>query len=309
MKYAQEIPSNQMQKFNHEQIIKSCLLRWQQEDDRTKFFSNVFNSWVSSIPETAIAMIFHLLSCFCYYPHKVVNQYLVELHNKLISNGEINDDNTVYTSIKSNTGIGNSSNDYLVEYKLLNNINKYTWFDDIRKIKPKQQAYILNVILIDDCSGSGSTLIKYLGNNLDFFRGKNIYFITIHIMKEALVNISRYAQEQNLNIYVIFAIDQDKAFNNTFFHNNQSLKEHFIAISKSLEIHDNYILGYDKSEGLFAFYNNTPNNTLGIFWQDTSRIRSIFPRKNDKKPIWMTLMEQKDNRKKQNYRSVSGWHR
>lgn len=157
---------------SNRQQISSCLARWQYEDKRTKYFSDIFDEWVKNIPSTAIEMIFYLLSRFCYYPHKLVNRYLVELHDRLITEGEITDDNTIYISIKSRTGIGNSSNDYWSEYKYQNNINKYSCIDDIRKISSMQHAAISNIVIIDDCSGSGKTLIDYLTANLDLVHCK-----------------------------------------------------------------------------------------------------------------------------------------
>lgn len=294
-----------MQGLNRQQTIASCLSRWQHEDDRTKYFSTTFDTWVDSIPSDAIDMIFYLLSIFCYYPHEIVNRYLVELHKELIAKGTITDENTIFISIKTTSGIGNSSNDYWVEYKFLNKLNKFTCIDDIRKLAREQVALISNVVIIDDCSGSGSTLTEYLGRNLDFFSEKNIYFITIHLMKAALDYINQYADERKLKVKVLFAIDQDKAFNDKYFEGDQSLKEKFIAVSHGLNIHKDHILGFEESEGLFAFYNNTPNNTLGLFWHDTEKYRSIFPRKNDKKPAWMLLKTQRQDRKSQNYYSAT----
>ena len=293
-----------MQSLSRQQIAASCLSRWQHEDERTEYFSTSFETWVDSIPSDAIDMIFHLLSSFCYYPHEIVNRYLVELHKDLIAKSTITDDNTIFISIKTTSGIGNSSNDYWVEYKLQNRINKYTCIDDIRKLLPEQSALISNVVIIDDCSGTGSTLTKYLGRNLDFFSDKNIYFITIHLMKTALDNINKFAQEKYIKIHVLFAIIQDKAFNDKYFEENGSLKEQFIDVSHKLNVNKDHILGFEETEGLFAFYNNTPNNTLGLFWHDTDKYRSLFPRKNDKRPAWMNFKVQRQYRKNQNYYSA-----
>lgn len=293
-----------MQSLNRQQIAASCLSRWQHEDERTEYFSTSFETWVDSIPRDSIDMIFQLLSAFCYYPHEIVNRYLVKLHKDLIAKGTITDENTIFISIKTTSGIGNSSNDYWVEYKLQNKINKHTCIDDIRRLLPEQVALISNVVIIDDCSGTGNTLTKYLSRNLDLFSNKNIYFITIHLMKKALDNINKFAQEKKMKICVLFAMIQDKAFNDKYFAENQSFKEQFIDVSLGLNIHKDHILGFEESEGLFAFYNNTPNNTLGLFWHDTENYRSLFPRRNDKKPAWMNFKAQRKNRKKQNYYSA-----
>jgi hypothetical protein len=295
-----------MQESNSHHIVTECLGRWRYEDERTKYFSDIFNTWVASIPKTAIEMIFHLLSTLCYYPHRLVNEYLVELHNRLNAKGEITNNNTIYISIKSRTGIGNSSNDYWVEYKFQNRINKYICFDDIRRLSPQQHAVISNIVIIDDCSGSGKTLVDYLRANSDFFRGKNIFFITIHVMKVALENINIFAKEENLKVDVLFIFEQDKAFKDEYFKDKDSMKDDFIKLSRDLNINDGHILGFEESEGLFAFYNNTPNNTLGLFRYDIGEYRSLFPRKDDKKPTWWNLKENKQVRKAQNYHSKIG---
>jgi hypothetical protein len=282
-------------------ILNSCLKRWQYEDERTRYFSQIFDEWISKIPDDAIKMVYYLLSCFCYYPHDNVNKLLVKLHKRLLMRGSINDNNTIYLMIKSKIGIGNSSNDYWSEYKYQNKLNKYTFIDNINFLEDRQLEYIQNVVFIDDCSGSGGTFIKYINNNIDIFRNKNIYFITIHIMKQAVDSIKNYSKENKLKISIITNICQDKAFNLRYFKNNEYLKTLLIDLSRSFKINNNYILGYDDTEGLFAFFNNSPNNTLGLFWHDTATYRSPFPRKFDSKPVWMKYEEEKKKREAQNY--------
>lgn len=297
-----------MEKIEYNQIRSECLIRWKYEDERIKYFSDKFGEWFKSIPKGANEIFINLLSRFCYYPHRQVNEYLVSLHSILIKKNNINDNNTIFISIKTDSGIGSSSNDYWVEYKLQNCINKYICFDDINKLTSEQSSYIQNVVIIDDCSGSGGTLIKYLNksNNFSFFKDKKIFFIAIHVMKEALLSIEKFSKEKNLEIRVIYMHQQDKAFNDKYFEGKAELKNEFICISKNLKIDNRHILGFEDSEGLFAFYNNTPNNTLGVFWCNTEKCHAIFPRKNDEKPMWWNLKGQRKHRKNQNFLSAKG---
>ena len=55
---------------------------------------------------------------------------------------------------------------------------------------------------------------------------------------------------------------------------------------------------------LVAFYNNTPNNTLGIIRYDTKSYTSLFPRKNDHVPHWMQLKKRKQGRTRANYNNA-----
>lgn len=283
-------------------VINDCIERWGGEDERTKTFSELYREWLDNIEEENKQFIIDLLHMFCYYPHSKTNFWLKELHNRLITEHKITDDNTIYSSIESKSGICNSSDEYANDYKLYNNISKYIFYDDIHKINSRQWAVIENVVFIDDCSGSGKTFTDYLKLNLNLLQSKNIYLIAIHVMSDAINHINDFAKESNITIEVINAVTQDKAFNHNFeSYDNQKVKELFINASKKLGIPGNHILGFDKCESLLAFYNNTPNNTLGLFWYDTKYNKSIFPRKNDKRPSWYSLKEDTKERSTLNY--------
>ena len=59
--------------------------------------------------------------------------------------------------------------------------------------------------------------------------------------------------------------------------------------------------GYSCTESLVAFFNDTPNNTLGIFWKNTDKNDALFPRNQEEKPAWMKFREDKKDRMKSNY--------
>lgn len=64
---------------------------------------------------------------------------------------------------------------------------------------------------------------------------------------------------------------------------------------------ENDIFGFSKSESLVSFYNDTPNNTLGVFWKNTSKNNALFPRNNERKPAWMRFKSDKKQRNESNY--------
>ena len=61
------------------------------------------------------------------------------------------------------------------------------------------------------------------------------------------------------------------------------------------------MLGYKNTEALVAFYNNTPNNTLPIFWTDVEDNKALFPRNDDEKPSWKMMKRDKELRSESNY--------
>lgn len=288
-------------------IIKDCLDRWKitdNLDDKIKIFKTNFNSWFERFNNNDESdIILKLLEHFFYYSHSFVNYYFkksyYDIKNKY-KNMSIN--NTIYTFIKSNSGIANSSIDYWHEYRLVNKINKKICFEDIGKISDEQFKSIEYIIFIDDFSGTSNTFVNHLKNKIEIYKNKTVIFVTIHIMKDAICNIKKIALENNFNVDFFQYKIQDKAFSNKYFISNINIKkEIFKNISKKLKINEKYIFGYKKSESLAAFYNNTPNNTLGIFWFDTCLNKAIFPRDNPDTPCWYNLSKNKKQRKVNNY--------
>lgn len=289
---------------NANEIKEQCLSKWSvglKLDERLSNFDGSFCEWLKQIPEKNRDTVLVLIENMEYYPHEVTNSWLKKLHIQLLQKDNVTDDNTIYVFIKSKDGATNSSNDYWTEYKLINQINKNICIEDMNSLSSDQFLHIDNIVFIDDFSGSGKSFIDELSKEPSRYIGKNIYFITINIMRNAMETIKKYGEDNNLNIILLSAFEQGKAFERNLFIDNDAAKQEIETISKDFKIPSNQILGYKKSEALIAFYNNTPNNTLGFIRYDTESYKSIFPRKNDPIPSWMSLGENKSKRKIMNY--------
>lgn len=275
---------------------------------RLQKFSDEFENWISRFSTEAKPIVIKLLDHFEYYSRRVTNKWLETLHKQLLKAGVISDEDTIYAFIKSKDGISNSSNDYWTEYKSLNNLNLNLCYENIDAITDKQWTYISNSVFIDDCSGTGKSFLDEIKKRPDRYKHKNVYFISIHIMKDALKNIDQYAKNNDINIVCIKAVVQGKAFSDEIFDNNDLAKKIIIDISSEYGIPSVDILGFKESESLMAFYNNTPNNTLGLIRYDTEKYHSIFPRRNDPKPEWQHFKRGKSLRKIENFNGVKRNH-
>jgi hypothetical protein len=286
---------------NFNSLISDCIKKWGSEDERTQLFSELLSSWLDNVSVENRPLFIELLKKFCYYPHDITNQLLGTLYQRLLSEKDVSMTNTIYTSIESSTGIVNSSDEYVIEFKHYNRISKYLFFDNIRKISEDQWEDIHNIVFIDDCSGSGDTFYKYLQRNKQLFVNKQVYLITVHIMEDAYNKIKGLEIESNLKIKILYGVIQKKAFAESLAELSCAEAERiYINESKKNGIPRNHILGYENSESLMAFYNNTPNNTLGFFWYDNDNHKSIFPRQDDVKPPWY-MKNKKKERNAQNY--------
>lgn len=290
-----------------ENVVEECLKKWSAgttPDERLTYFYDNFEMWISQIPPKYHPVVLTLVRNLEYYSHKTTNRWLDELHKQLIKQSNITDDNTIFAFIKSKYGKTNSSNDYWTEYKLINGLNKNICIENLDILEDEDFQCIENIVFIDDFSGSGKSFIDELKKSPERYKGKAVYFIVINVMYKALEEISAYAKENNLEIIVLSAVQQGKAFESSLFEDNADAKNMVVEMSESLQIPKNDRLGFKKCQALVAFYNNTPNNTLGFIRYDNDEYKSIFPRKDDYVPGWMRMKKERLRRKQTNYNNV-----
>ena len=269
-------------------------------DNLEKFFSNI-----SDIEDRVI--VDKLIENFEYYSNYKINKFLKELYEKLI---EINEgiEDTIFAFIRSDTGISNSSNDYWYEFKQLNKIEKYKCLTGIEFYNNLNE--IKNIVFIDDFSGTGNSFIKEIEKNNNILKNKKVYFLTVVIMTDAIKKINEKAEEYNFEFYSISIKNMDKILEKKIFENskkeiyknNEEVEKRLKKLSEKLGISKD-VMGYKETQALVAFYNNTPNNTLGIFWKDTPKNKSLFPREKRHSLNPKTMNTDKKEKKGANYKS------
>ena len=292
-------------------VKEICLEKWRngetELDERLCTFDNNFDNWLKQIPETNRSTVLTLIENIEYYSHKNTNKWLKTLHQRLIENNpNITDKNTIYVFIKSKYGKTNSSNDYWTEYKGINKLNSNTCVTDMELIDEEFWKYIDNIVFIDDFSGSGKSFKDELKKCPNRYKGKNVYFITINTMLSAIKKINNYCKDQDINVVLLSAFNQEKTFKRNLFSDNSKAKSEIKELSEKFDIPEKEIFGFQKGEALVVFYNNTPNNTLGIVRYDTNVYSSLFPRKNETIPLWAEMQREKIKRQNANYNNKVG---
>ncbi len=283
-----------------EKILSLCITRWNDSDEKIEAFKKKLPQYLEQLSPQMREILLKLLEYFDYYSHQIVNGYLRQLHTEVMSCENVELGNSVFCVLKSQRGTINSSYEYLIEYRHLNGISKYSIVPDLHDLTSEYLDNIENMILIDDFCGSGKTFIDYLETNKEIFSGKHVIYIVIHMMKEALERIQEYAIENQMNIDVISSKNGEKAFSIT--DDLKAKRECFKVEAQKLGLRkDTDIYGYSCTESLVAFFNDTPNNTLGIFWKNTDKNDALFPRNQEEKPAWMKLKENRKHRMESNY--------
>ena len=145
------------------------------------------------------------------------------------------------------------------------------------------------LVLIDDFSGTGATLVDGLKRNLDFLRrmnseGVRIVVIALVGFAQARDHIENFIEQAGLDADVYFCDElgpEHKAFSassSIFVESAERDLARQIAEAKGVALERRFPLGYKDTQGLIVFYQSCPNNTLPIFWSRNGDWIPLFPR-------------------------------
>ena len=296
-----------------EELKNECIARWTSGflhndlDERLENFSDRFIEWFTQVDENYHPTVKLLLENLNYYLEGIVNTYFKTADQQLrLVNNTITDQNTIYLSIKHKEWKSNSSSYYHANYIRINRINKHITSLDTNLMDDDIWERIDNIVFIDDCIGTGNSLIKELEKSQTRYQHKNVYFIVVHAMDEGIGNLESYATDNDIRFNAIAYNRETKIFSGTVFPDNTYARNTIVNMSTQLNIPPQHRLGYENSESLMVFDNNTPNNTLGFIWCDVrDGYFSIFPRQNDQKPEWRQEQDSRGKRKKVNYNNAT----
>lgn len=266
-----------------EEIVRLCLVKWhiKNDDEKIMGFKEELPYFIGEFDDLSITIIENLLQRFEYFSHDNVNDRLVKLYNRITKKYDLNPIITAYSTVKSITGRINSSNDYVSDFKHINSISKNCVFTDIDlAAKRDEWSFFDTVVLIDDICGSGDTLKKFLRDRTDIFKDKKIIYVVICAMGKAITKIEQFASANGFEVFIEYSEKFDRALEDSEL---KCRKDEFKRISENLDIYGQDIFGHGNTESLVAYYNNTPNNTLGVFRKVTSKNHALFPRNDDAK--------------------------
>lgn len=157
------------------------------------------------------------------------------------------------------------------------------------KKRLKDKKYL---ILIDDYIGSGDT-VKTFVEKIEKYIGKELVIIIkcIHATASALESLICFLDEKKIRGQVESDEESRKYFDG-FVEKRDRIRK-FGSF--------NLPLGYGETESVVTTYRNTPNNTIGLFWNDNisgTGWRSLFPRDNKSGASFKNMSEWVKEKKK-----------
>lgn len=129
------------------------------------------------------------------------------------------------------------------------------------------------LVLIDDFTGSGDTISKFLKKIINYINPNiNIIIFCIVGTNLAISNLNSALSELTIKYQISFS---------------QTLDKHFEMQPDKREMISDFVkfddpMGYKDTEVVFTTFKNTPNNTITLFW-----------RNKPKKPMWLSLFPRK----------------
>jgi len=242
--------------------------------------------WLENFDKSDWKKALIVLNSFEYYSTKdIVREFDIGLKS-IIS--EIGKEKKVFLVPIGNTGKSGMAMIYYLKKTLLKNTKiKIIEDNDFSQVDENS-----NLILVDDFSGTGNTVITYYNNIKHKFSPEVIpYVLTIAFMEKAQTNL----KEINLKIFgnkrnsvflprgsVFGYYPKMKAIREFCFKYGDKIYPEEQYNTKKTLLHP---LGYANSQTLLGFEHSIPNNTLPIIWADCTikgtkkKWHPIFPRR------------------------------
>lgn len=290
--------------MNLDETFVNCIEKWSSDDKldtRLETALDRYEYLKEGLSEDESEIISEILTDFNYYTSNKAKRIIKELNEIAVNKFKISNVDSVISVVRKEDGTCNSSYEYWLMNKEISGFSKEIYIDSLESIKNNYWENIDKVVFLDDCSGTGVQFVDFLKRQRQrkSFENKHIILIIIEIMEDAEQYIKDYANNNNLKIDVVYFRKKRKVFDLL----GNEKKGNFIKLSQNRNINDNRIMGFKNAEASMAFYNNSPNDTLGIFCYRSNKNIPIFERENNERAGWKNLNMKKRRRKEQRYGS------
>lgn len=265
-------------------------------DDRINNAFDKFEEWIDKFEKDEKELLAKLLQKFNYYTKSNIEDIIRDLSAESIKKYGISNIDSVISVVRKEDGKYNSSYEYWILHRVVSGLSKEIYYDTIDDIDESEWNNIKKVVYVDDCSGTGTQFVKFMKRQRKSFLNKQVILIVIEAVEEAKLYIKNELAKKGINIEIIAYATKEKALKNMLGNEKRT----FYDMSEKQRVSKDYIWGFDNAEALMSFYNNTPNDTLGLFWYPSEENKPIFPRNLEEKPGWK-MKNSKQKRRRQQY--------
>ena len=268
--------------YKHEYKGKYKFIRNWFDDREGADFERRIDNWLEQFDCEEQEFLLECLKRYSYFRAAEYKCAIKMIYNKFdIENPNWKEHSKIFMMQKENAQASNSA-EFFVNFYKINSIKNECCFDIEKFIK--NIDLLDNIIFIDDYIGSGDSVIKYLENVLNNnpdIKKKKIHILCLYLTKSGELALKNYAIDNSLNLKIYHYKHGDKFFKEGHYYSGTDLSSKLILYNKICDekySDSNYRFGYKNIQSLFSINEDTPNDTLGIFWRKTQNYKPLFTR-------------------------------
>ncbi len=285
---------------------ESITARWGGMRIRHEFGSRI-EKWLSAFEEDNQSLLLELLENFQYYTENRIKERVIDLYQLFKKRLPKEIDLAIYTKPYKEFGTSFSSCFFTAFW--LNNHLKNSIEDNV--IGLLSNGIIPPVlVIVDDYSGSGMTIIKTINRFLEVnheVEKSRIIILVLALSEDAELAILDYSKETKLSIDILYLEKISNAFKSGFIYGGELVskkKTQYAELYDDFALNPDYKFGFCEVASLVAFHYNTPNNTLGLFWQDLAGFCALFPRHDHNEPTTLRQLQSEARHRKQERKTI-----
>lgn len=257
-------------------------------DDREgKEFERKIDDWLIQFDKDEQSFLLECLNHYSYFRAAEYNYAITKLYEDF-NNEHINwQEKSKIFMIHKEGGKVSNSDEFFVNFWKINNIKSFCntnieeFIEDIDLFD--------QLIFIDDYIGTGNTIVQYIYNLIEKYpiiRTKPIYILTLFLTRSGELALNNFAADNRLYIKLYYYKTGDKYFKEGYCYKLDELLQRielYDVLWNKKYNDNNFKYGYKDIQSLFSVNNDTPNDTLGIFWKKTSYYNPLFNRNFEEK--------------------------
>ncbi|PAE23883.1 hypothetical protein [Bacillus sp. 7894-2] len=248
-----------------EEVVQSFIDKYGEEEYYTKNLHSKFISWLSNTEDQEVKdILIELFSEFNFYTKIEIKRILHKQLKDSLCKVDLNC--TCILPLIAKDGRSSSFDMTGLLKEIIREHDIEIFIDTIKTDFRFVDEDIENIILFEDISGTGGTVIKFLKDNTKFLEGKKVILNLIATTVSAKREIEEYLKHSRIDIELVVEHQYSKVF---LKHPslNETHRQLIYKFEEEIWGRDhNNILGYKDSQVLVGFSHNIPNNTLSSFW-------------------------------------------
>ena len=263
-----------------------------------KDIDSKYEKWINNVVSEGEKDILNNLFCNLRFFSKVEMKSMLEIEIRKLKEKYKDLTGAVLVPLTPIDGRYNGSNELL---SLVKEIDREEQFNGSRLL-PFRDSIINDIkyaedyktlIFIDDISGTGGTVRKFINFHYEAMKNKKIIFLFLTVTQQAISEFKSLEREYNeADIEFIYCLELKKLSAINIL-STEEYKRLYGIEERLWGKNNKNILGFEKSELLVHYSHNIPNNTVSSFW--------YYSEKEPEK--WNRLFARitAPNRKMQNY--------